>query len=397
MAGARTAAASPAAPAEVNDTDDVPAFDLRGGDPRDQLAHGMAKETHWFNQYFYTALLAQYGIDPSAVFPALSASGSAAGEPGGLAACDPAKGAIATIVNAMLQLPWALLAFAVLLRGAQQRLRDPFAPRDLVRGLVTDGAVALGMALTVAMSTSGPISRILLTYAAVNITTALTRAAVFGTAPAAARAVACPVDPDEPASAYYCLEDSAKSGCPADIHCCIQWRGTIMGFGREAVAQAIFSATVIVRTCNRLFVELVLLEFADQDVESASTWWALGLSTALLLLLSTRAMYTGYPWSTEWWFGYDALACVLLFGVAWQLRCAEPAISLVILLYALCNCTLVMARCTFLCESWGALPRHTIPAALAFVLIRFFDWTPFGSLALIAPSIVAVWWVPDLS
>jgi hypothetical protein len=187
----------------------VPAFALRGGDPIDQALHAVTKEAAWFNEYFTASLIAQFGIDPSALFPALSAHGrghhhddTTAGVAGSAsigadvfgnssnnvtaghenATCDPAAGAVATITASVVGLPWAVLVFAALLSAAQRRLYDPTAPRNLLRGALVDTAIALVMGVCVHHAHDGPVQRILLVYLFINTLTAVLRTAVFASA-----------------------------------------------------------------------------------------------------------------------------------------------------------------------------------------------------------------------
>ena len=187
----------------VEATSEVPAFALHGGNPIDQALHAVTKEAAWFNDYFTASLIAQFGIDPSAVFPALSAHrGGADGDTGNndlaatgsaQGACDPAAGAAATVVASVTGLPWALLVFAALLAAAQRRLRDPTAPRHPLRGGAIDVVLTVAMAACVQHAQDGPVRRILLVYLVINALTAALRAVVFVTTTREARDTAKPV------------------------------------------------------------------------------------------------------------------------------------------------------------------------------------------------------------
>ena len=190
---------------------------------------------------------------------------------------------------------------------------------------------------------------------------------------------------------YFVTESDASEMCsPECIEPSLERHFGFVGVGRITVASALSAATRAVRTGNRLFAELVLLEYADQDVEAESTWWGLALATPLLLFLSTRAMYAGYAPGTEWWFGPDATACVLLFSLAWWLRCAEPAIATVMLLYAMTNSALASARCVALCSCLDTLPLHLVPATCALA-VTWVGLSPLLAAIAALPAMFAVY------
>jgi hypothetical protein len=101
------------------------------------------------------------------------------------------------------------------------------------------------------------------------------------------------------------------------------------------------SATGWLRSGNEHYAVLALMQLADDADESVHTWVCVAAFVVPLLYLSTRALYNTH---SPFFWTLDALS---LFGMLWlsfDVRCDDPALAYIMVLFTVANAALVLAR-----------------------------------------------------
>ena len=325
------------------DDEEVPKLCLGGGF-LDQIVYGVLDRARWFNSVFFESVIGQFGIDPSAIFPALK-SAIPATEQAAADALPQACGLLSDLPyffsHTLPLFPYGLLIFSILVKGCQRQICDPKAPSRIFQGCVSAASILCAMLACVYITESDAMRCIMLVYVAVNAAALIFRAAVFQLLilmNPEARNVS-PLDEDGRFASQLLDVERFKRIFLADY---INRRWYIT----EHSLSVLHSATGWLRSGNEHYAVLALMQLADDADESVHTWVCVAAFVVPLLYLSTRALYNFH---SPFYWTLDVLSLCGMLWLSLAVRCDDPALASIMVLFTVANAALVLARAVLTC------------------------------------------------
>jgi hypothetical protein len=329
----------------------VPKFHVGSNGFLSQVVYGICDRARWFNSVFFESVIGQFGMDPEAVFPALK-SASHAQEHGASDVASLSCGLLSfsdLFSSTIPSLPYALLLFSLLIKRCQKQICTPATPNDAISTFPLDMMILASMLACCFATQSDAMRCIMLVYVCVNAFALSFRFVVFrllvSKHPESGKKLAL-ADGDEHCSEFATeLED--EDAFIRDVPGLITFRHRKKYITKWSV-QTLYAATGWLRQVNEQFAVIALLQLADEADESMRTWLLVAAFVILLVYLSVRALYTYSP--SLWWI-FDSMVLCLMLALSLDVRCAEPALSMIMIIYTAVNAGLVLSRFLLLADT----------------------------------------------